>query len=136
MVKPRILACLSAVSACAAALVASCGPNASNDTYERTTHACLPGVCPKGIADASSDGAVGNTPLEPWPDQSAGLLSGVYALHAVETAQILSLNLSLQLLYRLRILQSTDGAGTAVMQSTTLCALKLPNVPKIATRAP
>jgi len=112
---------------------AACGPDASNDAVLRTTHACAPGVC----ADASTsqtavDGGVGHQPLEPWPDSNAGLVSGVYALHAVATATVGPYIVSLQLVYRLRILQQTSGANNT-RQSTTLCAIKLPSVPNIAT---
>ena len=112
---------------------AACGPDASSDAYERTSHACAPGVCPEASAPpATFDAAAGNEPLEPWPDSNAGLTSGVYAMHASATATVGPVMVSLQLLYRLRILQQTSGAAN-VKQSTTLCALELPSVKGIAT---
>jgi hypothetical protein len=130
--KLGVLAPLVALAALAPGLVASCGPSASSYPVERTNHACLPGVCPQAVAPATGDAGIGNEPLEPWPDESAGLLSGIYALHALETANILGISVTLQLLYRLRLLQETSGAGN-VLQSMTLCALRLPSVKNIAT---
>jgi len=114
---------------------ASCGPSASDYAYERTTHACASGICAAASVSADAgvvDGGMVSEALEPWPDETAGLLSGVFAVHVVVTANVLSLTVSLQLLFRLRLLQETTGP-TNVMQSISLCALKLPSVKNIAT---
>jgi hypothetical protein len=110
----------------------SCGPSASEDPVLRTSHACAPGACDDAGISQSVDAGAGNAPLEPWPDESAGLLSGVFAVHGVVSATVVGVPLTLQVLYRLRLLQETSGSQD-VMQSMTLCALKLPSVKGIAT---
>ncbi len=122
----------SALVGLAVLVAPACGPSASNDSFERTSRACLPAICPDASTAAATDAAGANEPLEPWPDSSAGLVSGVYAMHAVASASIAGVQISLQLLYRLRLLQETSGS-TGIRQSTTLCALKLPSVKNIAT---
>ena len=115
------------------AALAACGPSASGDARERTsTTQCLPGFCTPdaAAADPPGDAGIGIMPLEQWPDETAGQYSGVYAVHAFVTAHISVVTVSFQLLYRLRILQET---ATNVMQSTDLCAIKLPSVPGLAT---
>lgn len=114
------------------ALGGACGPSAGGDSYERTSHACLPGACLEAAAPpASVDSGLGNLPLEPWPDTNAGPLSGVYSMLGVVTATVAGLPVSLQLLFRLRILQTFDTSSA--QQSNTLCALKLPSVTGVAT---
>jgi hypothetical protein len=108
---------------------AACGPDASNDAYLRTTHACLPGVCLEAASPPMTDSGLGSAPLETWPDAGAGPLSGIFATQAVVTAQIAGIDVTLRLLFRLRLLQY----GTHIRQSNTLCALKLPSYPGVAT---
>jgi hypothetical protein len=113
-------------------LAAACGPSASNDASERSSHACLPGLCLEASAPPTTgDAGFVNEPLEPWPDESAGPLSGVYSMLGVVNATVASIPVSLQLLFRLRILQTFNT--TTVKQSNTLCALKLPSVKGVAT---
>jgi hypothetical protein len=115
-----------------AATPVGCGPSATSDTYERTTHACLPGVCLEASAPPmDTDSGFGNQPLEKWPDSNAGPLSGVFATLAVVTASVALMPVQLKLLFRLRLLQ-TAGSNT-VEQSNTLCAFKLPSDPGLAT---
>jgi hypothetical protein len=134
MVRRSIVVGLTLATALALTAFPACGPSASNDPVVRATHACAPGYCVLAGSEAQPDGGIGNAPLEPWPDESAGLYSGVYAIHGVVTATVLTIKLSLEVLYRLRILQETSGTNN-IMQSLTLCALKLPSVPGIATIA-
>ena len=108
---------------------AACGPDAANDKPLRSTHACLPGACLEAAAPPTGDSGPGNTALEPWPDESAGPRSGIYAALAVVGATVSIEKVTLKLLFRLRILTT----GTITKQSTTLCAFKLPSVPGVAT---
>jgi hypothetical protein len=109
-----------------------CGPDASNDPSERTTHACLPGVCLEASAPPpNTDSGANNAPLEPWPDSNAGPLSGVFGMLGVVSAEVALMPVKLKLLFRLRLLQ-TAGSNN-VKQSNTLCAFKLPSDPGLAT---
>jgi hypothetical protein len=116
----------------ALASIGACGPSASNYAVERTTDACVPGACLEASAPpVATDAGRDNTPLEPWDDSSAGPMSGVYALHTVVTATVGGQEVALQLLFRLRLLQTFNT--DQIQQSTTLCALELPSVKNIAT---
>jgi hypothetical protein len=112
------------------ALLGGCGPDASNDAPLRGSHACLPGACQEAAASPPpTDAGVGSAPLEPWPDSNAGPLSGVYASEVVVGASVAGYPVTLRLLFRLRLLQT----GTTTKQSTTLCSLRLPSVPNLAS---
>jgi hypothetical protein len=112
------------------ALVAACGPDAANDAPLRASHACLPGACPDAAPPpVMPDAAAGNQPLEPWNDKGAGPLSGIFASLGTVTASVAGIQVTLRMLFRLRILQF----GTLIQQSNTLCKLELPSVPGVAT---
>jgi hypothetical protein len=123
----------SVVGASVLLVVMGCGPAASSDPIERdASSACLPGVCLEASTPPmNTDGGAGNAPLEKWPDSNAGPLSGIFAMQGVVTATVVGKPVSLRLLFRLRLLQ-TSGT-THIQQSNTLCAFKLPSVAGVAT---
>jgi hypothetical protein len=63
--------------------------------------------------------------LEPWNDEDAGPLSGVYAAQSVVDATVAGMVVSLRMVFRLRLLQT----GAMTKQSNTLCSFKLPTSP-------
>jgi hypothetical protein len=122
----RLFACAWLLVA-ATALAGACGPRAEDVPKLRSDH------CPVGgCKDAStSDGGpivIPDEPLEPWDETGAGPLTGIFAVEAQISARV-AIVVETREIFRLRILQK----GTHIEQTTTLCALKLPDVPDVAT---
>jgi hypothetical protein len=122
----RVVALVS-IFASAFALAGACGPKADDVPELRSDH------CPvTGCKDASGYGdaeiTIPNEPLEPWDTSGADPISGIYAVEARISARV-GLVIETRELFRLRLLVH----GTHVKQTTTLCALKLPDVQGVAT---
>lgn len=113
-----------------AAVVIACGPDAGNVPFLREAgdHCPVGGCKEGGIGPEVGDGGIPNEPLEDWDTTDAGILTGIFAVEATVKARA-GVEVELKQLYRLRIVQK----GTQIHQKTTLCSLKLPDVPGVAT---
>jgi hypothetical protein len=114
-----------------AAIVLACGPNAANVPLVRQDgDHCPVGGCKEGGIGPEDAGpiTIPDEPLENWDTTDAGLLTGIFAVEATVKARA-GVEVELKQLYRLRLVQK----GTEIHQKTTLCSLKLPDVPGVAT---
>lgn len=104
-------------------LLAACGPS-GDAGFARADH------CPCGDAAAAGPdpSSIPNEPLEDWDTTNAGPLTGIFAVEAAIKARA-GVEVEIRQLLRLRIVQQ----GTRIHQKTTLCALRLPDVPGSAT---
>ena len=112
-------------------VVLACGPDASNVPFVRQDgDHCPVGGCKEGGIGPEDAGpiTIPDEPLENWDTTDAGLLTGIFAVEATVKARA-GIEVELKQLYRLRIVQQ----GTQIHQKTTLCSLKLPDVPGVAT---
>jgi hypothetical protein len=113
----------------AALLAAACGPK-DEPSVLRNDH-CPVGGC---VVDAGAGGTGGAPieippePLEDWDTTGAGPLSGIFAVQAEITANVV-LPVETRQLFRLRLVQH----GTTIRAKSTLCAFKLPVVEGVAT---
>ncbi len=129
-VKRRALAAtiLVSVTTCGAALFVACGPT-GDVPFLRQDH-CPASGCKDSSIGPEDAGPIDipDAPLEDWNVADAGVLTGIFAVEATVTARA-GIEVQLKQLYRLRIAQF----GTEIHQKTTLCDLKLPDVPGVAT---
>jgi hypothetical protein len=118
MVKPHALV------ACVA--LAACGPKEAPEPL-RGDHCPVGGCVDAGVEDAAPI-EIPPEPLEDWDTTDAGPLTGIFAVEAQITANVV-LPVATRQLFRLRLVQH----GTNLRAKTTLCAFKLPVVEGVAT---
>lgn len=104
----------------------ACGPKEAPDAL-RSDHCPVGGCVDAGTLDAAPI-EIPPEPLEDWDATDAGPLSGIFAVEAQITANVV-LPVATRQLFRLRLLQH----GTTLRAKTTLCAFKLPVVEGVAT---
>lgn len=103
-----------------------CGPKDAPDPL-RSDHCPVGGCVDAGVVDAAPI-EIPPEPLEDWDTTDAGPLTGIFAVEAQISANVV-LPVSTRQLFRLRLVQH----GTNIRAKTTLCAFKLPVVEGVAT---
>ena len=96
----------------------ACGPQDPPDRL-RSDHGPVGGCVDAAVVDAAPI-EIPPEPLEDWDTTDAGPLSGIFAVEAQITANVV-LPVATRQLFRLRIVQH----GTTLRAKTTLCAFKL-----------
>lgn len=118
---------VAALASVGLGLGAACGP--SDDVPLVRGDHCPVGGCKD--ASATGDGGplvIPPEPLEPWQEDGAGPLTGIFAVETTINARV-GIPVATRQIFRLRLFQK----GKTVQQKTTLCAFKLPKVEGLAT---
>lgn len=104
-----------------------CGPK-DEPSVLRSDHCPVGGCVDAGPDVDAAPIEIPAEPLEDWDTTDAGPLSGIFAVEANITANVV-LPVETRQLFRLRLVQH----GTTVRAKSTLCAFKLPVVEGVAT---
>jgi hypothetical protein len=107
--------------------LSACGPKDAPDAL-RSDHCPVGGCVDAGADPDAAPIDIPPEPLEDWDKTDAGPLTGIFAVEAQITANVV-VPVETRQLFRLRIVQK----GTTLRAKTTLCAFKLPVVEGVAT---